>query len=229
MEDFSLSDILNIFRGKLLLIIIIISLVTTSGMTYVLFLKTPLYSSETTMVLTAPTNSSASTSTSSDTITQSDILLNQKLVSTYSEIIRSKKVINKVINNLSIKNTVDEVSEMITVSSINDTEMLQIKVLNADPVIASKIANNIADVFSKEIVEIYNIQNVSIIDSAEVSKMPSNINIIKEILIFFAIGIILGLGVSFLIYLLDTTVKNPEEVESKLGLPILTVIPVQKR
>ncbi|MNI80847.1 Capsular polysaccharide type 8 biosynthesis protein cap8A [compost metagenome] len=118
---------------------------------------------------------------------------------------------------------------MISVSSKKDTEMLQIMVLNENPQLSSQIANNTAEVFSKEIVNIYNIKNVSIIDKADISEKPYNLNVIKQMLMFFISGFILSLILSFIVYYFDTSVKSPEEVESKLGLPLLTVIPIYKK
>lgn len=228
MEDVGLNDILNIFRGKLFLIIVVTALVTTAGSMYIMFFQTPLFMSESTMVLTAPTSTS-STANSAESITQNDVLLNQKLVSTYSEIIKSRKILSQVISQLKLKYTTEELNSMITVSSKKDTEMLQIMVLNEDAKVSANIADTVAEVFSKEIINIYNIKNVSIIDKAQVSDSPYNVSIIKEIVMFLIIGLVAAFGLSFIIYLFDTTVKDPDEVERKLGIPVLSVIPIYKR
>ncbi|MCX8074598.1 MAG: Wzz/FepE/Etk N-terminal domain-containing protein [Clostridia bacterium] len=228
MEEIELNDILNIFRGKIFFIIILTLVITTIGSVYVTFFQKPLYMAETTMVLTAPVSAN-SNGQSTQAITQNDILLNQKLVSTYGEIIKSKKISSKVIENLKLNYTPQQINSMVTVSFKKNTEMLQINVLSDDPQNSANIANNVAEVFGKEIVSIYNIKNVSIIDKAEVNNSPYGFNVIKDIIMFFTIGFVLSIILSFVIYFFDTTVKNPEEVELKTGLPLLAIIPIYKK
>lgn len=227
MEDLELKDVLNIFQQKILLIITITVVITTVGILYTMFIQKPIYNSDVTMVLTAPINN-AESNVSSDRITQNDVLLNQKLVSTYSEIIKSRKLAGQVISNLKLDYKPEKLAEMIIVNSKKDTEMLQIRVLDEDPKLASQIANNLAEVFSKEIISIYNIKNVSIIDKGEVSDSPYNVSIAKQIIMFFCVGIVLSLVLVFAIYYFDTSVKDPDQVEKKLGMYILSTIPIYK-
>ncbi|MDF2866062.1 MAG: hypothetical protein K0R72_880 [Clostridia bacterium] len=227
MEELELKDILNIFFQKIVLVIIITAIITTAGMLYTLFVQTPMYKSDVTMVLTAPT-SLKDESKSADTITQSDVLLNQKLVSTYGEIVKSRKIASQVIDKLKLSYSPDELNNMISVNSKKDTEMLQITVSNEDPKIAADVANNVAEVFGKEIVNIYNIKNVSIIDRALETDSPYNISIVKQIILFFFSGIVISLFFVFISYYFDTTVKDPEEVEKRLGMSVLSAIPIYK-
>lgn len=225
MEELEIKDILAIFGQKIVMIVILTAIITTTGILYTLFIQTPMYSSNVTMVLTAPT-SLKDDSTSTSTITQNDLLLNQKLVSTYGEIVKSRKISDQVIKNLALKYSPEELTKLISVSSKKDTEMLQITVVNKDPEIAASVANSLAEVFSKEIVNIYNIKNVSIIDKAIVSDSPYNISIAKQIILFFCSGIVISLFLSFVLYYFDTTVKDPEEVEKRLGMSVLSVVPI---
>jgi capsular polysaccharide biosynthesis protein len=225
MEELEIKDILNIFQQKLVMIIILTAIITASGILYTLFIQTPMYKSNVTMVLATPTNTTEE-ATATSTITQGDLLLNQKLVSTYSEIIKSRKISSQVIINLGLKYSIEQWNSMISVNSRKDTEMLEIVVTNANPEIAASIVNNVAEVFSKEIVNIYNIKNVSIIDKGIVASSPYNISIIKQVILFFFSGIIISLFLSFILYYFDTTVKDPEEVEKRLGMSVLSVIPV---
>ncbi len=227
MEELELKDILNIFFQKIVLVIIITAIITTAGMLYTLFVQTPMYKSDVTMVLTAPT-SLKDESKSADTITQSDVLLNQKLVSTYGEIVKSRKIASQVIDKLKLSYSPDELNNMISVNSKKDTEMLQITVSNENPKIAADVANNVAEIFGKEIVNIYNIKNVSIIDRALETDSPYNISIVKQIILFFFSGIVISLFFVFISYYFDTTVKDPEEVEKRLGMSVLSAIPIYK-
>ena len=227
MEELELKDILTIFQQKIVFIIIITAIITTSGILYTLFIQTPIYKSDVTMVLTAPTNTINET-VSNDTITQNDVLLNQKLVSTYSEIVKSRKIASQVIKDLGINYQPTELNKMISVNSKKETEMLQITVLNENPQTAADIANKVSEVFGKEIVDIYNIKNVSIIDKAVPTDSPYNISITKQIILFFCSGIVVSLFLVFISYYFDTSVKDPEEVEKKIGMSVLAAIPIYK-
>ena len=169
---------------------------------------------------------SSEDTTKSDTITTSDITLNNNLVSTYSELIKSKTVLRQVNNNLGINKSEDSLKGAISVSAVKNTQFIQIDVTDANPTEAKMIADEIAKVFITKVSEIYKINNVHVVDEAEVSDTPSNINHIKDIAIFTFIGIVVA-GIYVLIAnMLDTTVKSKEDVEKKLGLTVLTTIPL---
>ena len=88
--------------------------------------------------------------------------------------------------------------------------------------------NEIANVFSKEIPLIYGTQNTSIIDVAEVSKIPSSASAIKIILIVTLDGAFVAVGIVFVVFYFDTTIKNEEEIERLTGLPVIGVIPMSR-
>ena len=102
--------------------------------------------------------------------------------------------------------------------------MISITVRSAMPEEAAMIANELANKFSEQIKEIYNIENISIIDAAEIEANPININITKQIIIYALIGIVLGLAIVFAMFYFDTTLKDASQIE-KMGLAVLTSIP----
>ena len=224
MEEINLKELFDYFKSRIMVILIIILVALIAGSVYSIFLKTPLYRSKTTIVLVSEDGTAGST-----TYTQSDVQLNKSLVSTYSEIVSSRRVIENVIKNLSLDYTVDEVTDMITISTVNDTEIIKIEVANEDKGIAADIANEVANVFSEEIKSIYRLQNVSVVDVAEEAESPYNINIFKDLLIYLLVGIVISFGIIFVIFYFDTTIKSVEEIENKLGLPVFGIVPKVKR
>ena len=113
----------------------------------------------------------------------------------------------------------------ISVTSVKDTEVIKITVSHENALYAAKIANEIAKVFSEKINEIYKINNIYIVDEAEVAEAPSNINHAKDILLFAFIGLVLSLSYTFVLNMLDTTVKTQEEIEKNYDIPVLATIP----
>ena len=220
MEEINLKDLWEYFISKIYIAIIVLMVAILTSNIYILFIQTPLYKSTATLVLTRAESSDSAS------ITQNDINLNQKLVGTYSEIIKSRRVLNKVIKNLKLDTTWDKLQKKIAVSNKADTELISITVTNPDSKLAPDIANEIADVFSDDIVTIYNIQNISIIDYAIESERPFNINYTKQTAIAFIAGLVISCAIIFVMFYFDTTIKSSEEIEEKLGVTVLGSVPI---
>ena len=221
MEEINLKDLFSYCISKLFIVVIALSVSVLVSVIYSEFVKVPKYHSYATVVL-ATTNDNDD----KNGITQNDITINQKLIATYREIIKSRRVLGQVIDNLDLSMSSDELSREVSVTNQTDTDVIKITVSQPKREDAANIANEIAKVFSNEIVEIYNIKNVSIIDPAIESNNPYNINTVKDAIIAAALGMVLGCGVIFVMFYFDTTIKNPEEVQTKLGLPVLGVVPI---
>lgn len=227
-QEIDLKRILDNFKQRVVLIAFITFLTCTIVSGYALFLEKPYYKASTTLVLTGV----SSNSTTEDAITTNDLTINSKLVSTYQQIIKSKKVLNQVLSYLNLNYTTDELAKMIQVSAVNDTEIISIVVENETPQIATRIANKVADVFSDEVTKIYNIENVSVLDEAEIPLQPSNMSFLYH----FALSLIAGLGIgcfiAFILAYFDTTIKSVDQIEDITNLPILGRVPkytVKKR
>lgn len=224
MEELDLKELFNIFWQRKLEIITIILILMIIGAVYTYALLKPKYTSYTTLLLTQVNSSSEAENNTS--ITQTDLTLNSNLVSTYSEIIKRDAVLKEVIDDLNIKSLTEEgLRNSIKVSAISDTEIIKIEVTNENPNYAEMIANKIAEVFSEKITDIYKINNVYILDKAQVSETPSNINHAKDIIIFAFIGVVIACGYVLLANMLDNTVKTEADIEKLTGLTVLATIP----
>ncbi|MDD2628006.1 MAG: Wzz/FepE/Etk N-terminal domain-containing protein [Clostridia bacterium] len=227
MEEINIKEVLEFYISKLRILIFITLLVVLAGATYSLVFQKPEYEAMTTLVLTGTTDSSGTSGSDQTVITQNDITLNSKLVATYREVIKSKTVLKEVINNLDLDYTVKELNNMIKVASVAETEMISISVQGMNAPETAKIANELADVFSLKIVDIYNIDNISIIDMAEVPTIPINVNIVKQIVIYFLVGFVLASALVFVMFYFDTTLKDKNQIE-KIGLNILCSVPLSQ-
>ena len=223
MEEIDLKELLSLFWSKIFQIILIVLIIAGIGVIYTYGFTVPKYSSSTTLVLTGAEQSIGADS--SNSITATDVTLNSKLVSTYSELVKSSKVLRQVISNLGIDVSEEELRKNVTVKSVEDTEVIKITVTNQNAVYSAKIANEIAKIFSGMVSDIYNINNIYIVDEAEITDTPSNIHHSKDILIFAFAGIIIAITYVLISNILDTTIKSPEDVERGVGLPVLVTIP----
>lgn len=220
MEEINLSEVYSYFKTKILWILLAVVLIIALGNVFTLLTRTPLYQSNTTIVLVGENKSGYS---------QTESQLNQNLIGTYSQIIKSRKVLNQVIENLDLKLTTTDLAQSITTSSVEDTEIIQITVNNPKAKDAKKITDELAEVFAKEIKDIYHLENVEIIDKAEIAKTPYNVNYLKDNVIYLVVGLVLSFGVVFVMYYFDTSIKSSDIVEEKLGLTVIGIVPKEER
>ena len=224
MEELDLKEIFNIFWSRKVYIILITVIFILMGIVYTLTMVTPKYRSSTTLIL-AKIETATDTS-NKDSITQTDITLNQKLVSTYSELIKSKSVLRQVIENLGIDIAESTLENNVSIKLKNDTELIEITITNEDPEYAATIANEVAKVFTEKVSEIYSINNVSVVDKAEVNNTPYNVNHTKDIVIFAFVGLVIAAVYALVANMLDTTIKTSEDIDKHTKLTVLAEIPL---
>ena len=211
MEEIDLKELFEFVKNKLGLLIIITVGICLLGCVYGLFLQKPMYKSYTTIILSGRDSQ----------ITQSELSLSKSLVDTYAEIVKSRRVLEQVIEELNLDTTYEKLSNKISVTSVNNTEIIKIIVTDTDPTEAKNIANVTANYFTKEVVDLYKVNNVNVLDEANTTNIPYNINVAKQIIIYLFIGFIIGAGVLFIIFYFDRTIKSAEQIEQKIKLPIL--------
>lgn len=218
MEGTNFKDIFRYVLSKIHIVAIIFAVVLIAGEIYTNFMKTPLYQSQTQVVLLNDNSSNTA-------ITATDVQLSNNLVKTYAEIVKSSNVLDQTVKNLNFNYSGEALRNKITVSTVTSTQLITIKVSDENNLTAQVIANEIAKVFKQEIKKIYNIDNVQIVDTADLANAPYNINLIRQTALYAAIGLALGIGVACAMYLLDTSIKDSETVENRVGLTVLGVIP----
>ena len=202
MEELDLKELFFMFWNKKLEIILITLMFVAVGIGYSYFFVKPEYTSTTSLVLA---QSSSSGQTGDGAISATDLTMNSKLVSTYSELIKRKAILGQVCENLNIPDSnIQELRGKIKVNSI---------------------ANEIAKVFGEKIVEIYNISNVYLLDRAEANAVPSNINHMKDVVIFAFIGLVIAAVYVLIANMLDNTIKTEQDVEATTELLVLSSIP----
>lgn len=220
MEEINLKDLLNYYKNKLIYIIIIIAITVSCGLIYKTLLEKPKYESITSIILTGFNQNDKTTS-----IDNNELTINQKLVTTYQQIVKSDKVLSKVIKELNLNCKVEDLRDNIKVNALTDTEIIEISVYNTNAKVAYKITNKIAEIFTEEVKNIYNVSNVSILDEAKIAKEKSNMSMLKFLVIFTLIGIVLGIGIITICFYFDTTIKTSEQIEAKFDIPLLGTIP----
>lgn len=199
---------------KYLIILPIVFLVLSMVMTF-LFM-TPKYSSSTQVLV----NQKETDSEMMAQQVQSDL----QLVNTYSEIIKSPRILDKVSKNLKGKYSSKEIEGMLTVSNQAESQILNITVENESREAAGKVANEIANVFSKDVNKIMNVDNVSILSKADHNGNKVSPKPLINAVVGVFLGLIIALIIIFLKEILDKRIKTEEDVEELLDLPVLGTI-----
>lgn len=224
-EEIDLKSIFNMFWDRKIGIIVIILLCIVAGYVYTTFFVTPVYEATSTAILTS-NNESSSDEGGTAGVTQTEVTLNNSLLSTYREIATSDSVVSKVISNLGLNISDDALKSQITVTSATNSQVIQITVENENASLAAKIANEIRQVFTDRVAELYDMQNIKSLDDAKVPTSPSNINHTKDIVMFAAIGVVLAVIYVVIANLLDNTVKSSSDIEKATGLNVIAEIPI---
>lgn len=227
MEEINLKRLVEVAFSLKWIIIGMAILMAAIGSLYSYVYVVPVYDSSIKLVL-SQVQTADKDSQDSDSITQTDITMNNQLVATYTEIIKSKDVLKRVIENLNLDITQDSLNKKIKVSSVTGTQVLQITITDENAENAKNIVTEIGKVFTEEVQTIYNMNNVKVIEEAEVSNKPSNINHVKDIIIFEILGIFLSCGIVLIIYLIDTTIKDEKDIENEIGVASLGMLPLYK-
>ncbi|NLY39795.1 MAG: capsular biosynthesis protein [Firmicutes bacterium] len=202
-------------RWKLIVLIPLLALLISAFIS--LFILTPQYEASTTLMVIKPPETGQ--------IVYQDIQVSRQLVATYREIARSRRVLEGVVDNLSLPYGTGKLREKVDVVAVRDTEIITINVTDPDPALAAAIANEVADAFMKEVVAIMKVENVSLIDQAAQPGAPVSPRVPLNLAVALVIGAMAGVGAAFLLEYLDRSVKDPDEVQKLLEIPVLGIIP----
>ncbi|USK33688.1 capsular biosynthesis protein [Bacillus sp. F19] len=218
-ETISLKELFHTLKKRLSLIIIIAAMATaTSGIVSYFFL-TPIYQSSTQILVNQAKSDQQA-------VQYNEVQTNLQLINTYNVIIKSPAILDKVISELGLEMSASQLNSKITVGSEQDSQVVNITVQDEDPTQAADIANTIATVFQKDIVKIMNADNVSVLSKAELGTDPSPIKPkpVLNIAIALVVGLMAGVGLAFLLEYLDNTIKNEQDIEKYLELPVLGAV-----
>ncbi|WP_026568352.1 YveK family protein [Bacillus sp. UNC41MFS5] len=218
-ETISLKELLETLKKRLVLIVsITVIAAIISGVVSYYFL-TPIYQASTQILVNQKKSEQSLYQTN-------EVQTNLQLINTYNVIITSPRILDIVSKQLNLNMTAAQLKGKITVGSEKDSQVVNLSVQDPDATVAAQIANKTAQVFSKEISSIMNVNNVTILSEAAVAENPSPIKPrpLLNVAIALVVGLMAGVGLAFLLEYFNNTIKNEQDVDKILGLPILGVI-----
>lgn len=201
MEELNVKELFQFFISKTWLFLIVIVLTVIVGVGYAVLTDEPMYHSNTDMIIVGTTGAKDFNKDGIIVVIQNSVNLDStKFVNTYNGIIKSRTLLTNVINTLNLDYTADELSGKINVSTVLNTDIIRINVKSLDAKEAADIANELAESFSETIKEVYNVEKITIVDKAEASSELVKVNIIKQVIICLAVGVVLSCVIMFIMF-----------------------------
>jgi Capsular polysaccharide biosynthesis protein len=217
-ENLDIREILFILKKHIKMLLIVSIVFAIAGYAVSQYLITPQYQSDATMIVN-PSRTNAAT------ITYDQISAAQQLVSTYAVILKSDPVMKQVIKNLKLPISPDELAGEVSVSGVNETEVLDISVTYPNAHTAAGIANQITKVAPEFIIRTVKAGSVEVISKAKVNPVPVSPNTKQNTLIALLAGLVLSILLSFAIEMFNSRLETCEDIQKNLGLTVLGIIP----
>lgn len=143
-------------------------------------------------------------------------------------IVKTRPVLEQVINDLKLDMDYKELSEKITVENPTDTRIMQITVSDNDPELAKNITQDLAEVTSKTVAEKMDVKSPTIIENAYKSEQPDSPSLKKNVAIGAILGFILMAAAIVIQYLMNDTILKEDDIEKYLGINTLAQLPLVK-
>jgi len=208
-EEISLIELFGILKKRMGWIINATLLGLLLAAVFTFFVATPTFSSTTQLLV----NRTQQT----EVIQQSDINTNLQLINTYKDIVRGPVILDEVREILNLSESHSSLSDRISVSNQDNSQVFSIQVTDENPNNAAVIANTTATVFQENLDEIMNVDNITIISQAEPNLSPVSPNNTLNLAIGLVLGAMVGIGLVFLFEFLDNTVKDERFITEEVG------------
>ena len=213
--EIDLSQLLKLLKKNIRLIIILALVGIIIAASATTFLISKKYQSQGSVLLKADVVNGSLDSTQVNT--------NKMMVNNYVKLLQGNNIQDQVAKNLNI--TSAEVRSSLSITNTTDTQIIEISSTTVDPGLSKRIVDETISVFTTLIQEKLDVTNVTIVDQPEVNPNPVSPSMVKNIIIGAVVGIVISLGYLLLTYLLDTKIKNGEQAEQYLGVPLLGIVP----
>lgn len=214
-----LIQIAGVLLGRFWVIVFSGILVGICALILTKMTTTPTYTSSTKLYVLSKDQSSSD-------VTSSDLQLSAVLASDYAQLIKDRTVTESVISELGLSMSSAALASKIAVEMPNSGRIITISVTDTDPYLASKIATAVRDTAARHIKEVMNSEAVNVVEEANIPEGQAMYNYKRNGLMGVILGMAVAVGIIMLQYMMNDTIKTPEDVERYLELSVLGTIPV---
>lgn len=214
----SISEILEALKKRWKLIVIITSLATVLSGIISFFVIKPQYEATTKVFIGKEEGAEQG-------YNQNDVIMYQKLMKTYSETIKTKDLIERAIAGIDTELDAKDILKGLTVTNVTDTQILEIKFKGENPEEGEDIVAAVTSEFINTSKNLVANGNVRVIEEVITPDKPVSPNKTMNIAIAFILGLLVSVGIVFILEVMDNTFKGKDQLERELGLPVLGAIP----
>lgn len=218
--EVDLKEFFKVVKKNMFLIVVVSALCSTIGLVSSLFLISKKYSSEATIYITPKV-------TEQGTIDYNSIQTNSRMVNNYMEILKGETILAKVADQVGME-SYSEVLDTLTISNPENTELISVSSETTDPEVSQQIVSLVISTFTEDMMDILNLNNVTIINDAKVNENPVSPSVPRYTILGLAVGLVISCGYVFITFLFDKRLRTREEAENFLGVPVLATVPLKK-
>ena len=214
--EIDLLQLWNAVRHRIWLVLLAGFIVADIAFAITKFLITPMYSSSATMLVVTKETTLSSLA---------DLQLGSQLTNDYEIMITSRPVLQEAIEELGLEISYKRLRNMITISNPNDSRMLIISTLQADPELAKNVVDTVAEISSEYIAEKMEVTAPKIIEEGEVPINQSSPSLLRNTAIGGMLGILAAVFLICVAVILNDSIQTEDDIERYLQLPVLAVVP----
>jgi capsular polysaccharide biosynthesis protein len=214
--EIDLLQLWNAVRHRIWLVLLAGFIVADIAFAITKFLITPMYSSSATMLVVTKETTLSSLA---------DLQLGSQLTNDYEILITSRPVLQQTIDQLELETDYKHLRDTITISNPNDSRMLIISTLQADPELAKSVVDTLAGISSDYIAEKMEVTAPKIIEEGEIPLTQSSPSLLRNTAIGGLLGILAAVFLICVAVILNDSIQTEDDIERYLQLPVLAVIP----
>lgn len=219
-DTIDLRQLFEIVRRNLLLIVAVTVLFAAGGYLGTTFLITPQYEASAMLIVNSREGQQLQGSVTNDSLNSA-----KQLVETYSVILKSDTVLDQTIEDLNLPLTYDQLAAKVSITAVNDTQVMKITVQDADVNLAKDIVSNIVEQAPDVIINTVKAGSVEVVSDASANPNPVSPSKSRNTALAGILGCILVVGILFMKSLFNNRIMTESDISQKLALPILGVIP----
>lgn len=201
-KEINIKAQFTLIKRRLWVLIIITILTTTLGIIKNEFFTTPIFESSIRLIISA----------------------DSEYMKTLIVLVEDPAVLEKVGSELGVDRSPEQLMQQINVGSIAGSQVIKISVIDRDPSMAAEIANTTARIYKSELPKIVGFNEIKILNEAKINSFPVNSDETRTIIMAIVVGLILGVGLIYLLYALDDSITSNDEIEELVGLTVLGTV-----
>ncbi len=217
--ELSLLDIINILTRRIWILFLFTVLGLSGALLISMFLITPQYSASAQLYVNPNRDNIDNTGN------LNDLQYSQRLVNSYLIILKNDSFLKQISSESGLNYTTSQIENMLSLSSINNTEIFEVKIESHSPQDSYKLVNTIIELAPNEITRIRPADSVRLVSPANLPLAPSSPNTVLNTAIGAILGLMVAAGLVLLIEMLDLRIKTEDELVNKFGIPVIGSIP----